>query len=127
MALFRTIQWKALLMLTVFAANFMVVCHCSARAAAATPPHSCCQRAEKAPSQQPCDDGNGCSGMHAMKFNLLEKQTSSGVSLDQVDAIVYTYEWAVTPPATLQKTLPGGRTPRHPPPDLQSLYQCFLI
>ena len=126
MSLFRTIQWKALVMLTVFAANFMVVCHCSARAAAAASQHSCCRRAEKARSQQPCNDGNGCSGMHAVKFNLLEKQAAHQVTPEPLFPVIL----ALQPPVLEAiSIIPGPQRPvyQHPPPDLQSLYQCFLI
>jgi len=121
MLLIRTIQWKALLMLTVFAANFMVVCHCSARAEG----HTCCEKKE---ARQPCKDGNGCSGMHAVKFNLLEKKASPHIGLDPLYAVVvvYTYDRRMEVAAGIQQTF-ADKWPDCSPPDLQSLYQCFRI
>ena len=121
MPLFRTIQWKALLMLTVFAVNFMVVCHCSAQATE----HTCCAKKETRP---PCKDDNGCSGVHAVKFNLLEKQASSHIELEPVYVFVYTYDWQVAMPAEIrQRSFSCKWLPAYSPPDSQSLYQCFRI
>ncbi|MDO6432513.1 hypothetical protein Q4E93_18050 [Flavitalea sp. BT771] len=124
MSLFRTIQWKALLMLTVFAANFLVVCHCSARAAA--PHQSCCSKAENKP---PCKDDKGCSGMHAVKFNLKEKQASAKIDVQPLYAIVHTHDWVIASSAghDIRKSFRHRWPPRYSPPDLLSLYQCFLI
>src|ERR1700747_2850500 len=93
MFLSRTIQYKALLLLTVFAANFFIFCHCSARAAEHA---SCCSKnvretGRKACSEEekaPCKDGKECGGMHAVKFNLLEKQAAKKVSAEPVLAAV---------------------------------------
>ncbi|MBN9380931.1 MAG: hypothetical protein J0H74_09205 [Chitinophagaceae bacterium] len=121
MSFVRTIQWKALLMLAVFAVNFMVICHCSVR----TMVPACCAKKE---TRHPCNDDNGCSGMHAVKFNLLEKQAAPYVELAPVYAIVLTREELVL------KNDPGPRRVfsdkafyTGSPPDLQSLYQCFRI
>ena len=122
MSLFRNIQWKALLMLTVFAANFMVVCHCSARTMPAQ--HACCEK------KVPCKDGkddNGCSGMHAVKFNLLEKQTADPVAIGDLYLSVTLFDWQMKAPDEAPQVAPEQSQPLHPPPDLQSLYQVFLI
>jgi len=117
----RTIQWKALLMLTVFAVNFMVICHCSVRAAKPT----CCEKKE---TRHPCKDDNGCSGMHAVKFNLLEKKASDHIELDPVFVIVFTREDPVLKDdARFKPVSPDKKLYTGPPPDLQSLYQCFRI
>ena len=117
----RTIQWKAFLMLTVFAVNFMIVCHCSAR----TAEPACCAKKE---TKSPCKDDNGCSGMHAVKFNLLEKKASSHIELDPVFAIVFTSEDLVFKnDARFKLVSPDKKFYTGIPPDLQSLYQCFRI
>ena len=122
MSLFRTIQWKALLMLTVFAANFMVVCHCSARAAG----HACCVKKEHKP---PCKDAGGCTGAHAVKFNLTEKQASSKIQIDPLYAVMHAPQPVLiaSPADEIDYPCPQKLPPRYSPPDLLSLYQCFLI
>jgi len=121
MLLIRTIRWKALLMLTVFAANFMVVCHCSARAQT----HTCCEKKE---TRAPCKDDHGCSGMHAVKFNLSEKKASSHIALDPVYAVVFTRgEWVLREDVRVNRVFSDRASYNGSPPDLQSLYQCFRI
>jgi len=121
MLLIRTIQWKALLMLTVFAANFMVVCHCSARAER----HTCC---EKRAAKPPCKDDSGCSGMHAVKFNLLEKKASSYIALDPVYTVIFMRgELVLREEIVVNRIFPDKKFYNGSPPDLQSLYQCFRI
>ena len=121
MSFARTIQWKVVLMLTVFAANFMVVCHCPVR----TVEHACCAKKETKP---PCNDDNGCSGMHAVKFNLLEKQASPHVELAPLYAIVLIREEPVLKnDAGSQRMLSDKTFYAGSPPDIQSLYQCFRI
>ena len=115
----RTSQWKALLLLTVFAANFMVVCHCSARSLPAE--HSCCKK------KTPCKDDNSCGGMQAVKFNLLEKQTSDPVAIGDVYVSIKLFDWQLTAPEVTYRIIPDSSQPIHSPPDRQSLYQCFLI
>jgi len=122
MSLFRTIQWKALIMLTVFAANFMVVCHCSARTMPAQ--HACCAHKQ---SKTPCKDDNGCSGTHAVKFNLLEKQAADQVTMGDLYLCTTLFDWQLKAPDQQQRTIPEQSHPIHPPPDLQALYQVFLI
>lgn len=123
MSLFRNIQWKALLLLTVFTVNFMAICHCSS---GRVMEHSCCAKKETRP---PCKDDNGCSGKHAVKFNLLEKQVSSHIELDHpLYALVYiTYDQQMEMHAGTEPTSSGKWPPAYSPPDLQSLYQCFRI
>jgi hypothetical protein len=122
-AKFSRAQLRALLLLTVFAANFFVVCHCSARAAEHA---SCCSK--KIVEQPPCIDGNECGVMHAVKFNLLEKQAAKKVSFEPVLAAVIV-QMPQRPLQTLRGEIfyPDIYTRKHPPPDYQSLYQCFLI
>jgi len=120
--LLKAIQYKTLFLLAVFAANFFVVCHCSARAAVHP---SCCARKE---DKAPCKDGNECGGMHAVKFNLLEKQAAKQVSAEPTLPAMIIH----LPQLSLQVLrttafFPGRRPCKHPPPDYQSLYQCFLI
>jgi hypothetical protein len=125
MSLSRTIRYKALLLLTVFAANFFVVCHCSARAARPAEHPSCCSK--KVEERPPCKDGNECGGMHAMKFNLLEKQTAKEITTGaQAAMVVSILEWPVRA-VHVTRTFTDTYTYQHPPPDYQSLYQCFLI
>ena len=122
MSLFRTIRWKALLMLTVFAANFLVVCHCSARAEG----HACCVKKEQ---KAPCKDDGGCTGTHAVKFNLAEKQAASKIEIDPYYALMYAPQPVlIAPPADeINYLCPQKWPPRYSPPDLLSLYQCYLI
>jgi len=124
MLLSRTIQYKALLLLAVFAANFFVVCHCSARAAE----HSSCCSDSKKEEKAPCKDGKECGGMHAVKFNLLEKQAAKKVSAEPI-LIAAIIHLPKQPLQTLRSTIffPDRRPYKYPPPDYQSLYQCFLI
>ena len=64
--------------------------------------------------------------MHAMKFNLLEKQTAHQVTPEPLFPLTLALLPPATEPITIVTVL--SSTPfRHPPPDLQSLYQCFLI
>jgi len=119
---FSRAQLRATLLLAVFAANFFVVCHCSARAAEHS---SCCSKQEK---KAPCKDGKECGGMHAVKFNLLEKQAAKNVSPEPV-LVATIIHLPQRPLQTLRGTIffPDRRSYKHPPPDYQSLYQCFLI
>jgi len=97
----------------------MVVCHCSARTK--TPQHSCCEK------KTPCKDDNGCSGTHAVKFNLLEKQTADPVMIAEPLVSITLFDWQLKAPDQQPQTIPEQSHPVHPPPDLQSLYQVFLI
>jgi hypothetical protein len=110
----RIIQWKALLLLVAFAANFTVFCHCAANAAQ---PHSCC---EKKPPHQPCH------GMQAVQFNLLEKQLADHIQLAPLPVIRLIIQQPILQPPALPTPLATG-CPKHPPPDLLTLHQRFLI
>ena len=115
-------------MLVVFAANFFVVCHCVARTAAVKPVHSCCQQAKSSCGKDsPCKDGKECNGMQAMKFNLKEKKASPSVTLSPVYVLINTFQRRMTSPAATPAPISRQRSSYHPPPDFQSLYQCFLI
>jgi hypothetical protein len=111
-----------MLMLTVFAANFLVVCHCSARAER----HTCCVKKEQ---KAPCKDDGGCTGTHAVKFNLTEKQASSKIQIDPLYAVMHAPQpvLIVSPAEEIFYPCPRKRPARYSPPDLLSLYQCFLI
>jgi len=86
--------------------------------------HACC---EKKDTRTPCNDNNGCSGMHAVKFNLLEKQAADPVIIGDLYVSVTLFDWQLTTPETAHQPLPDEHQPLHPPPDYQSLYQVFLI
>ena len=133
MSLFRTIQDKtliertgtirlrAIMMLAIFAANFFVVCHCSARIVE----HSCC--CSKKDDKAPCKDGRECNGMHAVKFNLLEKQVAKQVDTPPASPfITLAFRWPVLT-TRVTRGFPDMDPHKYPPPDYQSLYQCFLI
>ena len=119
MARFGSLQWKALLLLSVFTANFTVFCHC------ATASPSCC---EKKTNQKRND--HGCQGMQAVKFNLLEKQTAASIHAGASPVIILA-QAALAPAVPVFRvvppSLPSTWSSKHPPPDLLSLYQCFLI
>jgi hypothetical protein len=115
------IQWKALLMLVAFTANFTVFCHCAANAAA----HACCCE-KKAPSKSPKSSPEGCNGMQAVKFNLLEKQVAAHIDL----APTPVFALPLPPLRLVTAPLPTRATtcwPKHPPPDILVLQQRFLI
>jgi hypothetical protein len=124
-----TIQWKAFLMLVAFTVNFCVICHCAAKAApGASHCHSCCGKKEGKSGQT---DHNGCQGMQAVKFNLLEKQVASAISSGEQPFIFLTHSFTV--PVTTGViagdilSLPDQWVYKHAPPDLRVLYQSFLI
>lgn len=128
---FKTIQGKALLLLITFVSNFFVVCHCQAsEAPMAAHRHSCCCRENASTTQHSHPDGNECPATHAVKFNLLEKQVAStffaGVPMVADIAahfIVAINGCSVLDGASFRKIY----LYKHSPPDLQSLYQRFLI
>lgn len=124
MLLSRTIQYKALLMLTVFAANFFIVCNCSARPVQPAGHSSCCAQKQEKP---PCKDGKECGGMHAVKFNLLEKQAAKEmIYWPPAYTIVHTLQWKV-PIERVRMKYVGLLSYKQPHPDYQALFQCFLI
>ena len=129
MAAKRTIQWKALLMLITFTVNFCVICHCAAKAAPAgkaSPCHGCCGES-KHPTQSGSKKHTGdCSGMQAVKFNLLEKQVEGSVGLAELPILFITH-LHFTPAVTVLPVANSRRIDHYVPPDLQALYQRFLI
>ena len=110
MARFSSIQWKALLLLVVFAASFTVICHC------ATAAPSCC---EKKTDQKRND--HGCHGMQAVKFNLLEKQAAATVDAGALPVVILA-DAALVPSAPVFRVvrpfLPDIWSYKHSPPDL---------
>jgi hypothetical protein len=119
----NSIQWKALLLLVVFAASFTVFCHC-----AVAGPHSersCCEKKADHKSND-----HGCQGMQAVKFNLLEKQAAASVHAGALPvAILADAALVFSAPLSpvIRPSLPDTWSYKHSPPDLLSLYQRFLI
>jgi len=114
-------------MLVVFTVNFCVICHCAANAAPrAVHCHSCC---EKKSSKK--EGHEGCSGMQAVKFNLLEKQVSSSITSGDQPVLLINHIYSVCVPVRLsggdKPIIPDQWVYKHAPPDLQALYQRFLI
>jgi hypothetical protein len=128
---FKTIQGKALLLLITFVSNFFVVCHCQAQdAPAVAHRHSCCC-GKAATAQHPSShEDNDCPATHAVKFNLLEKQVASTFFAGARMVAIVAGHLIVAVNSDFAK----DETPfrkiyfyKHSPPDLQSLYQRFLI
>jgi hypothetical protein len=126
MQIWRSIRFKALLMLVTFAASFAVFCHC--RVMAAVPKTVSCSCCEKKPAKQtPSGD---CNGMRAIQFHLLEKQVAPHLLLKQLPAAILPFvaPAPVAPyPLTKNTPLPALWVDKHSPPDLLTLYQRFLI
>ena len=127
---FWTIQWKVMLMLVAFTVNFCVICHCAASAAPVMKGghcHSCCGAGEKKKG----NEHHGCQGMQAVKFNLLEKQVSSPIGSGEQPVMLISFNYSIVVPDQL--VVDGNRAVseqwvyKHAPPDLQVLYQRFLI
>ena len=113
-----------MLMLVVFAANFLVFCHCAARAAAAGGRHCCCEKKESHGAKH-----SDCQGMQAVRFNLVEKQVASSVGVVEPPMMVVTFDYVVPQVVAVEK---GYRRSdwwvyKYGPPDLQVLYSRFLI
>ncbi|HEY4286703.1 MAG TPA: hypothetical protein VGN00_06345 [Puia sp.] len=128
-----TIQWKALLMLVTFTVNFCVICHCAAKA---TPVkgghcHSCCSSYEKKGDKKKGSESHGCQGMQAIKFNLLEKQVSTPISSGEQPVMLISFNYSILVPGQLvavgNRVISDEGVYKHSPPDLQVLYQRFLI
>src|ERR1700754_3011598 len=133
---FLTIQLKAMMMLVAFTVNFCVICHCAASAAPVMKGghcHACCgSDAEKKGEKMTGHATNhGCQGMQAVKFNLLEKQVSSPISSGEQPVMLISFNYSIL--LTGQLVAKGNRAVsdqwvyKHAPPDLQVLYQRFLI
>jgi hypothetical protein len=148
MSNFIVIKLKALFMLTVFAANFYSVCHCRHMAISNSNPvafdgikghekdQDCdddhCSDKSCADNHKPCNEKDGCCGTHAVKFSLLEKQTAEQITLHPLFTVAFTQHFIIP----LEIIPLSGNTEgkieqewlhKHSPPDLQSLYQRFLI
>jgi hypothetical protein len=145
-----SIQVKALFLLVTFTASFTVFCHCACGAGDAAMDaamagkahhHSCCDKMPKADGQADAANHAGsagnrqehgdCQGMQAVKFHLLETQASAPIhpAPAPLTALI---AWAGQPtsttlPKTEKRKLPQQWSYRHSPPNLLSLYQCFLI
>ena len=129
------IRWKVMLMLVAFTVNFCVICHC---AAAAVPVrgwhcHACCggSGSDSGAREKKGKEGHGCQGMQAVKFNLLEKQVSSPISSGEQPVMLISFNYSVLVPDRLvadgSNVTADQWVYRHSPPDLQVLYQRFLI
>jgi hypothetical protein len=135
MSKFWTIQWKAVMMLVAFAVNFCVVCHCAASAAPVGKGSHCCgccgSHEMKGEKTKGSGGSHGCQGMQAVKFNLLEKQVSSSISSGEQPVMLISFSYSILVPGQL--VVDGNRAVsdqwvyKHAPPDLQVLYQRFLI
>ena|ERR1700754_3345025 len=123
----RTIQWKAFLMLFVFTVNFTVICHCASNAVPRAPQcHACCEKHSQKQSGH-----KGCSGMQAVKFNLLEKQVSADITSGELPVILVNHNYfaiaVVLLPVNSNRRFADQWGHKHAPPDLQVLYRTFLI
>jgi len=135
----RTIRIKALLLLMIFTGNFLVICHCSAAAAAPTPSgamhrHCCCKERAAAGSsagaEHPCKDKNSCPGRQAVKFNLSEKQVAAAVHAGPLFATLITRDFMIPVPfghAIAAQKYQQQDFSKHSPPDLLALFHRFLI
>lgn len=123
------------MMLVAFTVNFCVICHCAASAAPVMKGghcHGCCGSDEKKGEKKKGGEKNhGCQGMQAVKFNLLEKQVSSPISSGEQPVMLISFNYFILVPGRL--VVDGNRAVsdqwvyKHSPPDLQVLYQRFLI
>ena len=108
----------ALLMLLTFTVSFTVFCRCTAKAAM---PHCCCCEKKQSPPTH-----KDCQGMHAVQFNLIEKQVTPHVELPPLMAMtmVTAYLQGVTPAASepLVTSIPD-----YSPPDRLALFQLYRI
>ncbi len=141
-----TIRFKAFFLLTLFTANFYSICHCRqltvTRHALSHDSHkqkkSCCcyeaPHADKTCANQhkPCNEKDGCGATHAVKFSLLEKQAVGPITLHPLSAVAFTNHF-ITPldifphSGNSEDHIGHEWQHKHSPPDLQSLYQRFLI
>jgi len=138
------IRLNSLFLLTIFAANLYGVCHCSnmdirIAQARATQTHkmSCCDdhRATGKTHDDkptPCSGNDGCGGTHAVKFSLLDKQAAEPFSLHPIVAVAFVHHFIISPDNAVftgpaQDRIDTQWRHKHSPPDLQSLYQRFLI
>jgi hypothetical protein len=124
-----------MLMLVAFTVNFCVICHCAANAAPVIKGahcHSCCGSDEmKDGKKKGGEENRGCQGMQAIKFNLLEKQVSSSISSGKQPVMLISFNYSILVPGRLvadgNRAVPDLWVYKHASPDLQILYQRFLI
>jgi len=142
------IKLKALFMLTVFAANFYNICHCRHMVISNSnlpvfngikgheETQDCdgdhCSDKTCTDNHKPCNEKNGCCGTHAIKFSLLEKQVAEQITLHPLFAVAFTQHFIISIDIIPLSGNTEGRIEqewlhKHSPPDLQSLYQRFLI
>jgi hypothetical protein len=119
-----------MLMLVAFTVNFCVICHCAASAVPVMKGghcHGCCGSEKKKKGE----GSHGCQGMQAVKFNLLEKQVSSSISSGEQPVMLISFNYSILVPGRLvadgNRAVPDQWVYKHAPPDLQVLYQRFLI
>ncbi|HTI92829.1 MAG TPA: hypothetical protein VL727_19665 [Puia sp.] len=149
MANFIAIKLKALFMLTVFAANFYSVCHCRHLAISNSNlpvafdgikghekdqdcDHDHCSDKTCADNHKPCNEKDGCCGTHAIKFSQQEKQAAEQITLQPLFVAAFTRHFIMPLDILLLSCNREGGIEqewlhKHSPPDLQSLYQRYLI
>src|SRR5579871_737795 len=138
----RSIQYKALILLVAFTANFFVVCHCQATMPHKTLPPCCAKHMHMEESgsavpqattpHHPYDEKGGCQHTQAVKFQLLEKQIPDPVSQPPLLITFIQTRWVPSLFYTIQaitqrKDLRDLGQEKYAPPDFQALYQSFLI
>jgi hypothetical protein len=126
-----TIRIKALFLLAVFAGNFFVVCRCSAAMASSAlmrmnPVHAHCRCQKKT---LPCKDKKDCSGMQAVKFNLLEKKAAAKIRVGPVNAVQVTRGYFISgvEGRPVQSNAFSCYLSPHAPPDRLAFYRRYLI
>ena len=119
-----------MLMLVAFTVNFCVICHCAASAGPVMKGghcHGCCGSG----GMKKEGGKHGCQGMQAVKFNLLEKQVSSSISSGEQPVMLISFYYSILVPYRLvvdgNRAVPDQWVYEHAPPNLQVLYQRFLI
>lgn len=124
-----TIRIKALLLLVIFTANFVVFCPCSAavdRTSSAPmrmKGHCCCCKT------RPAGERNDCRGMQAIRFSLMAKKVAAAVQAGMVSSAAVARIYNVQPFVirTLRPLPAFPDHPPHPPSDLHAFYQRYLI
>src|ERR1700761_5175476 len=128
MSKLSSIQWKALVMLVSFSVSFTLFCHCAAMASVAAAPH--CIHCHKKTSKK-TDAPEGCQGMQAVKFNLLEKQTADHIfpAPAPLTTFIALYGQPINTFLLAQNSTPRQQSwsYKHSPPNILSLHQRFLI
>jgi hypothetical protein len=130
-----TIKLKALFTVVVFTANLFAVCHCSeGTPVTGASKHSCCEAKQGGSNEtcakHPCNPKDGCCESKA-EFNSLDRQTCEKLDLNRMitvtlpDDFIKTIHLAQDPNA--KRALHQDQLLYYSPPDLQTLYQRFLI